>query len=101
MIFSLLTFFKYCEKVCDLTFFHLILQATNNYEKAVKLNWNSPQVILNILCGFAHYLFYLISEEIVRFLCIGYNFIKFYVSGSQQLGSCFTGASSFTTLKDI
>lgn len=27
--------------------FNLFLQATNNYEKAVQLNWNSPQVGLD------------------------------------------------------
>lgn len=25
----------------------LVLQATKNYEKAVQLNWNSPQVYIN------------------------------------------------------
>lgn len=28
----------------DIFFLNLFLQATKNYEKAVQLNWNSPQV---------------------------------------------------------
>lgn len=41
-------------KGCNLSFVLAMLQATNNYEKAVQLNWNSPQVTRRILI---HYLF--------------------------------------------
>lgn len=61
--------------------YNLILQATKNYEKAVQLNWNSPQV------WFIFFLFYLKWSLIIIYFL---NFLfPFVLSNSDLVLTCY------------